>query len=157
MTLFDASRLPAALRLSAVPRWSHRDPVEGGNPFSDDNPRCPVWDEATHTALKALARFDTTLAREESHPTDAGVYLGRVIGLAEARFGVWARRVATVVRCETARLDFECWLEQYVDNWLVYVSETCPHIDVRDDLEARLRERADYWAAEAGRTVAGRG
>ena len=145
MTLIDMSRLPAAVRASAMPRWSHRDPVEGGDPFSSGDPRRPLWETATHAAAESLTRVDANLAREDSGSPDADDYRERVIDLATARFDIWARRVATVVRCERERMDAEQWLEQYVDNWLAYVSETCPHIDARDDLHIRLTARADHW------------
>ena len=146
----ETSRFPAALRTSAVARWSHRDPIEGGNPFPADDSRARAWATATEKALEALTRFDAGLTRDESVSTDAAVYRDRVIGLAEARFDVWARRLATVVRCNTERLDVARWLGQYVDNWLVYVSETCPHVEIGDDLEVRLRERARYWTDQLG-------
>ena len=43
---------------SAVPRWSHRDPVEPGNPFPLGDPRHAVWEAASSQARTTLKQFD---------------------------------------------------------------------------------------------------
>ena len=119
----NVSRLPDALRRSAVPRWSHRDPVEGGNPFPVDDDRHRAWDLATRIALEELTRLDATCATEP-RTTDAAMYRARVIDLAVSRFDVWARRGLAVVRSVQAREDYDRWLETYTENWVRYVGET---------------------------------
>ncbi len=146
-------RFPFALRASAIPRWSHRDPVEGGNPFTSDDARYRPWEAATRAARKALLAFDAAVEREERTTTDPSAYRNWVIDLAEARFAVWARRGLCVVRDEDARSDYASWLATYVDNWLLYVRETCPHVEADRELRTRLTGRARRWDAEAHRLV----
>lgn len=146
-----AAGFPIALRSSAVPRWSHRDPVEGRNPFSGDDPRRPAWESATATAREALLSVDADVEREARTTTDPAIYREWVIGLAEARFDVWARRGLCVVHDADARSAYASWLATYVDNWLRYVRETCPQVEADPDLRTRLTGRARHWAAEARR------
>ena len=149
----DISR-PAARGWSSVPRWSHRDPVEGGNPFPTDDPRHQSWAAATDAALAALARFDADLRERAPVTTDPATYRAHLLALAEARFDTWAERGLAAVRSDAAVSDYTAWLGTYVENWLTYVSETCPRVEVGDELRVRLTTRADHWRTEA-RTAVG--
>ena len=137
--------------MSAVPRWSHRDPVEGGNPFPPADGRHQRWTEATAQARAALERYDDNLARSALVTSDPRTYRRQLIGLATARFDTWARRGLAAVGCEDARRHYVSWLRVYVANWRAYVAETCPHVGAseRDDLHARLATRAKHWTTEA--------
>ena len=148
MTTSDSSRFPFQLMGSGVPRWSHRDPVECGNPFSRDDPRHAVWEEATARAHKTLTQFDAEL-ETDSHDTQAEAYPVRLVGLAVARFDTWARRGLAVVMSTEGIDDYETWLTNYERHWLEYVAETCPHVDVDKELRHRLAERVESWLASA--------
>jgi hypothetical protein len=139
---------PSAPLLSAVPRWSHRDAVEGGNPFPTSDTRHACWEAATRRATEALARFD---AEAEGRVQGAGpqTYPARVVALAEARFDTWARRGLCVVSSEGTLRDYLVWLARYRENWLAYVRETCPNVNVGDPLRRRLDERVTHWTTEA--------
>lgn len=141
--------------MSAVPRWSHRDPVEGENPFSDGDPRRAQWDEATGRALAALERYDAELAARTLISGDPRAYAPQWLDLATMRFDTWARRGLAAVDNTLGRREYAAWLDTYVANWRVYVAETCPHVapEVRDALVARLRMRAAHWTDEARRLV----
>jgi len=146
---------PLTLRSGAQPRWSHRDPVEAGNPFPLDDRRHAAWEEATRIAKDALVRIDRVLDDEERsrstpHPDP---YPVRLVALAETRFDVWARRALSVVAGQAALTDYEAWLTSYVTNWLAYVADTCPRVDVDVQLRARLSSRAQHWTAEARRQL----
>jgi len=141
--------------MSAVPRWSHRDPVEGENPFSDGDPRRDRWNEATARSLAALERYDAELAARTLVSGDPSVYAPQWLDLATMRFDTWARRGLAAVDNTLARREYAAWLETYVANWRVYVAETCPHVagDVRAELASRLQARAKYWVDEARRLL----
>ena len=145
------ARLPPALRASAVPRWSHRDPVEGGNPFPPGDRRAPAWQAATETALRTLRQHDRALDSQGG----SAPYHVRIRDLAAARFDIWAQRGLVAVDTEAARRDFEDWLQTYVANWLAYVADTCPRFDIRQSLQGRLAERRAAWLerVDAGREV----
>jgi hypothetical protein len=144
---------PAALRSSAVPRWSHRDPVEGGNPFPSDDARHEVWNSATSFAREALVRIDREISEAEEAGPHPDPYPVRVVALAVSRFDVWAKRTQSIVRSPAALRDYEQWLTSYVAHWLVYVADTCRGIEVSDDLRARLSSRAQHWVADARRAI----
>jgi hypothetical protein len=146
-------RFPAALRSSAVARWSHRDPVEGGNPFPPHDSRHETWHAATCAARDALIRIDRELDEAEAVGPHPDPYAVRLVALAVLRFDVWARRVQSIVRSPAALQDYEGWLTTYVAHWLVYVADTCPRVEVGDDLRARLSSRAQYWVVEASRAL----
>ncbi len=143
------SGLPQALRSSAVPRWSHRDPVEGGNPFSPSDPRSTAWDTATDAARQRLTRHDADLEATTQVTLDAVVYREQLLDLAIARFDVWVERGLSAIRTDENSRDFDRWLSDYVANWLRYVAETCPHVEVGPELEARLASRAEHWSGRA--------
>ena len=136
------------LRLPAVPRWSHRDPVEGGNPFATTDSRHGTWDAATHVARAALLRDDAHVADTAQVTLDPTTYRAQLLDLAAARFDVWARRGRSVVSTDAALRDYDRWLEDYVANWLRYVGETCPQVDMQDELRTRLTRRAAHWVSE---------
>ena len=144
--------------MSAVPRWSHRDPVEGGNPFPADDSRHQPWEEATARARAALQRYDTDLVAPELVTTEPAVYACQWLALATMRFDTWAQRgLAAVVDPATQR-EYAVWLDSYVANWRAYVAETCPHVtgDVQAELASRLEVRAEHRVDEA-RHLLGRG
>ena len=144
----DSSRFPVQLRDSAVPRWSHRDPVECGNPFPQDDPRHTVWEEASAQTRTTLTQFDAEL-ETDSDDTQAEAYPVRLVGLAIARFDTWARRGLAVVTTAEDIDDYETWLGDYRRNWLAYVADTCPHVDVGSELQRGLAERVEFWIASA--------
>src|SRR5258707_344886 len=94
----SAGGFPAALRSSAVARWSHRDPVEGGNPFPLVDSRHEAWHAATCSARDVLARIDRELDEAEEAGPHADPYSVRLVALAVSRFDVWAGRVQSIVR-----------------------------------------------------------
>ena len=139
--------------MSAVPRWSHRDPVEGGNPFPTGDFRHARWDDATTRARAALQRHDSELAASAVVTREPGVYERQLFDLATARFDTWARRGLASVDGDPARRDYESWLLAHVANWRRYVAETCPHVGghARDEIHSRLATRAVHWNGEARR------
>lgn len=146
-------RFPAALRSAAAARWSHRDPVEAGNPFPPADDRHQAWDAATRLALDALVRMDEELDAAERAGSHPDPYPVRLVSLAAARFDVWARRVLTIVQSPEALADYRAWLDLYVANWIAYVADTCPRVPVADELRERLTSRARYWIGEAERML----
>lgn len=142
---------PCRSEMSAAPRWSHRDPVEGGNPFPASDPRRARWDEATACARAALQRYDDELAAYAPIIHDPEIYAHRWLNLATMRFDTWARRGLAAVNDNQTRLQYASWLQTYVENWFQYVADTCPHVacDVRTELASRLRARAEHWIDEA--------
>lgn len=153
------ARSPRALgtRLSAVPRWSHRDPVEGGNPYLAGDPRHGVWTRATVVARAALARHDDALAAIPA-TQEAQAYGQQLVRLATMRFDTWAQRGLAAVDGDDAQRDYEAWLRTYVANWRGYVADTCPHVApaVREELHTCLQDRATHWATRVQRESAGR-
>ncbi len=147
----EPGAFPDTLRSSAVPRWSHRDPVECGNPFASDDDRHPVWHGATGHAKDTLVRLDAGLeGGQADHPQP---YRVRLVALAVARFDVWARRTWAIVVNPRAVQDYERWLDDYRRHWLDYVAETCPWVDVADDLSAQLTARSRFWIDGARRAL----
>ena len=146
----DTAGLPS---MSAVPRWSHRDPVEGGNPFPAGELRHARWEEATARALADLKRYDDGLAGSELAGGEPTIYARRWLDLAAMRFDTWARRSLAAVDNAAARRDYAAWLQTYVTNWQVYVADTCPHVppNIHRELGTRLATRATHWINEATR------
>ena len=138
---------------SAVPRWSHRDPVEGGNPFPEGDPRRAIWDAATREARRALDRCDARIAATAQITRDPIVYRAQLIDLALRRLDVWAERGLWVVSNESELADYRRWLDAYVKNWLSYVADTCPRVETGDELPRRLDAARTRWV-EAGRATA---
>ncbi len=140
---------PAALLAAAQPRWSHRDPIEAGNPFEINDSRHDRWNAATGRARRELVLLDEALDREEREGAAHAPYMTRVIALATLRFDVWAHRGLSVVTSDAARADYDQWLTRYTRNWLAYVADTCPQLDVQTELGAKLAERARDWSTRA--------
>ena len=134
---------------SAVPRWSHRDPVEGGNPFPGGDPRREIWDAATGEARRALARCDAHIAATARVTLDPVVYRGQLMDLALRRFDIWAERALSVVSSDGAHDDYRQWLDVYVGNWLRYVADTCPRVEPGDELRRRLDTARKRWLEAA--------
>ena len=137
--------------MSAVPRWSHRDPVEGGNPFPVGERPHARWEEATARALADLKCYDDGLAGPELAGGEPGVYARRWLDLATMRFDTWARRGLAGVTDPAAERDYAAWIQTYVANWRAYVAATCPHVppNIRRELGTRLATRSAYWINEA--------
>ena len=138
-----------------VPRWSHRDPVEGGNPFPADDLRHTRWEEATTRARAALQRYDDEIAASVSDTSTSDSYARRWLDLATMRFDTWAQRGLRVVDSAVAQRVYAAWLLTYVANWRTYVEETCPHVGpaVHRELDERLRASAARWTDQARRVV----
>ena len=134
------------VRPSAVPRWSHRDPVEGGNPFLQVDPSHETWDTATAAAKQTLLRLDARVEATAQLTLDPAIYRSQLLDLAVARFDVWAERARAVVSDEATSRDFERWLADYVRNWLRYVADTCPRVEVGEELRIRVHNRAAHWS-----------
>ena len=89
--------------------------------------------------------MDENLDREERAGTAHEPYAARVVALATLRFDVWAHRGLSVVTGDDAGADYDQWLARYTANWLAYVADTCPQLDVRTELAATLAGRTRYW------------
>lgn len=144
-------KFPDALLFSAVARWSHRDPIEHGNPFSQKDSRHRIWHTATVYAEKALVRSDGEL--EDNLRKKPKPYPTCVVILAVSRFDVWSRRALSIVRSYPALQDYELWLAMYVKHWRKYVEDTCPKIDVNDIMRTQLNARAKHWVNTARQTL----
>ena len=120
--------------------------MEGGNPFSPHEPGYETWLAATSLAQLELIEHDATLATTAEVTLDPARYRTQMIELAVDRFDTWAKRGRRVVTDGVDRLDYARWLNRYTNNWLRYVTETCPKVDMRDELERRLRERCNVWS-----------
>ena len=134
---------------SAAPRWSHRDPVEGGNPFPADDTRREPWDAATREARRALDRCDARIAATARVTLDPDIYRAQLIDLALRRFDIWAERALSVVSDEGELDDYRRWLDAYVRNWLDYVADTCPRVDTGEELPRRLGAARKRWLEAA--------
>jgi len=141
--------LPVTLQGSAVPRWSHRDPVEGDNPFSLEDPRRTIWSTSTEDARRSLIELDAGVAVTAVITLNPVVYRRQLLDLAVARFNVWAQRVTQVVIDPKDLSDYERWLDNYVANWLRYLADTCPHVNGQDELQTRLQAWSRKWLARA--------
>ena len=151
-TVHHFDRFPDLLRKSTVPRWSHRDPVESDNPFSPDDDRHQIWAIATRLAKTTLVRIDEQFNTDPArHPPDK--YPARVVVLARLRFDVWSERALSVVMTEPAVEDYSRWLSDYTDNWLNYIDDTCPNINIRHDMRAHLTTQSRFWVNEAKRRL----
>ena len=137
--------------MSAAPRWSHRDPVEGSNPFPAGDLRHTRWEEATAHAKAALQRYDDEIAASGADAPTSELYGRRWLDLATMRFDTWARRGLAAVDDAAGQREYAAWLETYVANWRAYATETCPHVapNIRRELGLRLAARATHWTNEA--------
>ena len=137
--------------IPAVPRWSHRDPVEGGNPFPAGDLRHTRWEEATARARAALQRYDDEIAASVSISLTPECYARRSLDLATMRFDTWAQRGLAAVDGTAAQREYAEWIRTYALNWRTYVAETCPHVaeNIRDELVLRLQAHARHWVAQA--------
>ncbi len=135
----------------AQPRWSHRDPVEGGNPFPPGTPVRTAWAAATDTALDRLREMDARIADTAQVTLDPTVYRTQLFDLAVGRFEIWTERGLAVVSTEDTRLAYERWLDRYLTNWMRYVAETCPRVEALEELTRRLSELAGRRARQARR------
>lgn len=132
--------------------------MEGGNPYTADDPRHGVWTRATAAARAALARHDDALAAIPA-TQEAQAYGQQLVRLATMRFDTWAQRGLATVDDDDAQRDYYgAWLRTYVANWRAYVADTCPHVApaVREELHACLQGRATHWATQAQRESSGR-
>ncbi|MDE0828936.1 MAG: hypothetical protein OSB03_07025 [Vicinamibacterales bacterium] len=136
---------------AAQPRWSHRDPLEGRNLFPPEAPGHAIWTTATDAARDRLREMDTAMIDSAQVTLDPAVYRAQLFDLAVGRFAIWTERGISVISTEAACRDYERWLDRYVDNWLLYVAETCPGVEGLDELEQRLRELARARVRQARR------
>ncbi len=111
-----------------------------------------MWQAATDVALGALGEHDRALEADVS----ADPYSVRIQDLAVARFDIWAERGLAAIETAAALRDYEQWLETYVANWLAYVADTCPTLDVLQSLQERLSERRMAWLRRADQMPKGR-
>jgi hypothetical protein len=100
-----------------------------------------------------LVRVDRELDERERAGPHPDPYPVRLVALAVSRFDVWAERLKSVVHGPGALQDYEVWLATYVAHWLAYVTDTCPWVEVEDELRTRLSSRAQHWVAEASRAM----
>lgn len=140
---------PDRLKDSARPRWSHRDPVEGGNPFKLRSQSHARWSRATDIAKDRLRHHDDHLNKRLAHTEDIQEYRSELVSLAATRFDIWAERGLTVVDSQPLYNEYIAWLHTYATNWLAYVDATCPHISVKKILETRLAIRIRHWTTVA--------
>tara|TARA_B100001123_G_scaffold422922_3_gene532468 strand:+ start:4141 stop:4605 length:465 start_codon:yes stop_codon:yes gene_type:complete len=139
-------KFPKLLKHSATPRWSHRDPVELGNPFPVGDFRFRKWEIATYEANAALVKQDRIYSQLKSNALS---YPKDIVKFAAARFDVWAKRCLSIVCSPCAVQEYELWLNNYVERWLVYASQTCPQVDVQKELKRALQFRVSHWTTQA--------
>jgi hypothetical protein len=145
-----ATKLPAGFSSSL-------DSV-GENPFSPDDLRHKVWEDATRRAEEKLHRFRAELLRTRlSEPIDA---LNHMRKHATGTFDIWAERYVNVVWSDKAVQDYDQWLHTYVEAWLhdINAKESfrliVPIEVTLSELRLSLMERLEWWKAEARRYVA---
>ena len=142
----DLQRFSSSVRAPAVPRWSHRDPLEGYIAFRSGDRRAGVWKAATETAVNSLRSYDEKLEVREKDKRDHDVpYSVRVEDLAIARFDAWAKRGLSLVVDEETLNEYKEWLDRYATNWLTYVAETFPKLEIYQSLSDRLFSRSLIW------------
>lgn len=139
---------------AAQPRWSHRDPVEGSEPFPPGTADHEAWTTATETARGRLREMDAAMVDSAQITLDPIVYRAQLFDLATGRFAIWTERGLAAVSAAAGCLGYERWLDRYVKNWLEYVADTCPLVEGLDELEHRLRELARRRVREARRASA---
>ena len=147
--MHSLTSFPARLKDSARPRWSHRDPVEGGNPFKLSSQSHAKWFCATNIAKNSLCRHDDHLNKRLTNAEDLKEYQSELVSLATIRFDIWAERGLAVVDSQHLCNEYIAWLHAYATNWLAYVDDTCPHISVKKMLETRLAIRTRHWTTIA--------
>ena len=147
--MHSLTSFPERLKDSARPRWSHRDPVEGGNPFKLHSQSHAIWSRATDIAKDRLRRHDDHLNNRLGHTENLKQYQSELVSLATTRFDIWAERGLAVVGSQSSCNEYVAWLHAYATNWLAYVPGTCPHISVRKILETRLASRTKHWTTVA--------
>ena len=147
--MHSLTSFPARLKDSARPRWSHRDPVEGGNPFERHSQSHAKWSRATDSARNSLRRHDDHLNIRLANAEDLKEYQSELVSLATTRFDIWAERGLAVVDSQSLSNEYVAWLHAYATNWLAYGDDTCPHISVKKILETRLAIRRKHWTTVA--------
>lgn len=119
------------------------------NPFPASDPHHDRWQRATDFAIEELRRHDERLNELNSTTINVVSYRSQMIELAVTRFDTWACRGLATIDEQKYFEGYASWLQHYVKNWLDYTADTCRHVDVHDDLQARLTKRAMCWTAEA--------
>ena len=147
--MHSVTSFPETLTNSARPRWSHRDPVEGGNPFKLHSQSHATWSRATDIAKDRLRHHDNQLNKRLTHTDDIQEYQSELVSLATTRFDIWAERGLAVVDSQLLRNEYVTWLHTYAANWLAYVDDTCPHVSINEELKTRLSIRTAHWATVA--------
>ncbi len=147
--MHSLTSFPERLKSSARPRWSHRDPVEGENPFKLDSQSRAIWSRATDIAKDRLRHHDDHLNNRLGHTENLKQYQTELVSLVTTRFDIWAERGLAVVDSQSLCNEYIAWLHTYATNWLGYVHDTCPHISVKKILEIRLASRTKHWTTVA--------
>ncbi len=107
------------------------------------------WSHATAVAENSLRHHDVQLNRRASSTKDREQYQLELVSLAINRFDTWAERGLAVVNSQTLYTEYAAWLHTYATNWLAYVTETCPHVSINEELNTRLTIRTDHWSTIA--------
>jgi hypothetical protein len=147
--MHSVTSFPETLTNSARPRWSHRDPIEGGNPFKLHSQSHATWSRATAIAKDRLRHHDDQLNKRLTHTDDIQEYQSELVSLATTRFDIWAERGLAVIDSQPLYNKYIAWLHTYATNWLAYVDDTCPRISVKKILETRLAIRTKHWTTVA--------
>jgi hypothetical protein len=141
------------------------DPI-GDNPFSTDDRRYRVWQQATLNAEQELCRLNSEFLRksptgqegfaawmqQNKWASAAQDFAGWTLDMCVAKFDIWARRGIQVVWSENAVRAYDQWLFNYAKGWLNVQKDTGYLSDsVLLDLKSRLAERVECWKAEARR------
>jgi len=150
--------------LLKVPAWllSTEDPVKQ-NPFSADDPKHQVWEDATDAADEKLSRFNSNCMKTFSAEPSAQVDWG--VEVASTKFDIWAERGVHVVWNKSALRDYQQWLINYAEAWLKYAEAwqeaandffpgTIPKVTLLITMRSALTGRIEYWKAEAHRHIA---
>src|ERR1700680_3389137 len=106
--------LPAGLR-------SNGDPIEG-NPFPKDDPRHPVWSDATRVAAEELCRVNLKFLKAPSSLNPESFSAENLaawkVAFTLERFDVWAARAIQVVWSDRAAEAFAQFIVDYAESWL---------------------------------------
>ncbi len=115
-----------------------------GNPFSVDEPRHSVWENATRNAREELALIESNLKQTGPLPSHGG--MGSVIDIATKRFDVWAKRASQFAATEDELIGYSLWLIEYAEVSRRNTIKTIPGcLVVNDQVRFQLLERVYWW------------
>ena len=151
----DLLRLPAGLQSP--------DPVEG-NPFSPNDPRYRIWEDATRVAEQKVhlfvAAFSDALAEiplPKGEDEICRYLIARWGHHVTTKYDIWAERGVHVVWNNEEVKAFDQWLANYANAWLKTVKAFFPADIDSDLLLQELRQlligRMEFWKSEARRYV----